>query len=156
MLTPKQEKFVQGLIKGLSQRQAYIQAGYSTKNMSDNSIDREASVLFKSPKVSQRYRELMNEHKEKALWTREDSVNTLKWLVKQSIESINRQDDGYIRQSTSNAIVNAIKELNELELLYPMQQKQAAKIDKELATDTEGQDEKIASYIELIKGKMND
>lgn len=30
------------------------------------------------------------------------------------------------------------------------------KLEKELATNTEGQDEKIASYIELIKGIVND
>ena len=35
MLTPKQEKFVQNLIKGMSQREAYKKS-YDTKNMKLN------------------------------------------------------------------------------------------------------------------------
>lgn len=60
MLTAKQEKFVQGLVKGLSQRQAYKEA-YDAENMQDNVIDKEASLLFKSSKISERYNELMQE-----------------------------------------------------------------------------------------------
>lgn len=118
-LTPKQEKYVQGLVAGLSQRQAYIEAGYSSKNKTDNYLDVEASKLFKNPKVHQRYNELMDKHKEKALWTREQAVNDLIWLKEQAKKSIKEQDDGYIRQGTSTAYVNAIKELNTLEGVYP-------------------------------------
>lgn len=110
---------MQGLIAGLSQRQAYIEAGYSTKNKTNNYIDVEASKLFKNPKVFQRYNELMSQHKEKALWTREQAVNDLIWLKEQAKKSIKEQDDGYIRQGTSTAYVNAIKELNALEDIYP-------------------------------------
>lgn len=60
MLTKKQEEFVQGLINGLSQREAYKNA-YDTKRMSDNAIDREASLLMKNPKVTQRFTELRDE-----------------------------------------------------------------------------------------------
>lgn len=118
-LTPKQEKYAQGLVAGLSQRQAYIEAGYSSKNKTDNYLDVEASKLFKNPKVRQRYNELMDKHKEKALWTREQAVNDLIWLKEQAKKSIKEQDDGYIRQGTSTAYVNAIKELNTLEGVYP-------------------------------------
>jgi len=118
-LTPKQESFVQGLIAGLSQRQAYIEAGYSTKNKTNNYIDVEASRLFKNPKVFQRYNELMDKHRDKALWTREQAVNDLIWLKEQAKKSIKEQDEGYIRQGTSTAYVNAIKELNALEGVYP-------------------------------------
>lgn len=54
-LTTKQEKFVSGLIKGLSQREAYKQAGYSYKNMTDKTIDERACVLFKKDKVKTRF-----------------------------------------------------------------------------------------------------
>ncbi len=57
-LTDKQEEFVQGLIKGLSQREAYKSAGYKTDAMTDNAIDVEACKLFKNPKISQRYEAL--------------------------------------------------------------------------------------------------
>ena len=117
-LTPKQEKYVQGLVAGLSQRQAYIQA-YSTKNMKDTTIDNNAYKLMQNNEISTRYNELMDEHKEKALWTREQAVNDLIWLKEQAKKSIKEQDDGYIRQGTSTAYVNAIKELNALEGVYP-------------------------------------
>lgn len=57
----------------------------------------------------------MEEHKAKALWTREDAVGRLKWLVDQSIISIRDIDEGYVKQGTSNALLGAIKELNEIE-----------------------------------------
>lgn len=117
-LTPKQEKYVQGLVAGLSQRQAYIQA-YSTKNMKDATIDNNAYKLMQNNEISTRYNELMEEHKDKALWTREQAVNDLIWLKEQAKKSIKDQDDGYIRQGTSTAYVNAIKELNALEGVYP-------------------------------------
>ena len=52
MLRPKQEKFIQNIIKGMSQRQAYKQA-YNAK-YSEKSIDEKASTLFNSEKVQER------------------------------------------------------------------------------------------------------
>jgi phage terminase small subunit len=118
VLTQKQEKYVQGLVAGLSQRQAYIQA-YSTKNMKDATIDNNAYKLMQNNEISTRYNELMEEHRNKALWTREQAVNDLIWLKEQAKKSIKEQDEGYIRQGTSTAYVNAIKELNALEGVYP-------------------------------------
>ncbi len=111
---------MQGLVSGLSQRKAYIQAGYSTKNKTDGYIDKEASLLFKNRKVFERYTELMDEHRDKALWTREEAVSTLKWLVDQSVLSIEGVDEGYVRKSTADAIIGSIQELNKLEKLYDL------------------------------------
>ena len=66
-LTPKQEKFIQGVVSGLSQREAYKQA-YNAANMKDNTIDRKAYELFNKDYVRARYEELLNEFKEKALY----------------------------------------------------------------------------------------
>jgi len=52
-LTPKQEKFIQGVLSGMTASESYRNS-YSTKNMKDSSIWREASVLMSHPKVSQR------------------------------------------------------------------------------------------------------
>lgn len=117
-LTNKQELYVQGLVSGLSQRKAYINAGYSTQGKSDDYIDQQASKLFANTKVLARYNELMEEHRDKALWTREEAVNTLKWLVDQSVLSIEGVDEGYVRKSTADAIIGSIQELNKLENLY--------------------------------------
>ncbi len=154
-LTPKQERFVQGLISGLSQRQAYIEAGYSTEGKTDNYIDTEASKLFKNPKVFQRYQELLDEHKNKALWTREDSVNTLKWLIEQSKKSIENIDEGYVRQGTANAILGAIQELNKLELLYPVEQWKVELMKKELEPTDDKQDQ-VANLRKLIMKQVQD
>ena len=128
-LTPKQEKYVQGLVAGLSQRQAYIQA-YSTKNMKDTTIDNNAYKLMQNNEISTRYNELMEEHKNKALWTREQAVNDLIWLKDQALQSIanERFDKGYVRQGTSNAFLSAIQELNKLEDLYPSDKHQVEHI----------------------------
>ena len=58
MLTPKQERFVQELIKGKSQREAYKIAYPSSKKWKNESIDSKASNLFKNVKVRTRYEEL--------------------------------------------------------------------------------------------------
>ena len=128
MLTSKQEKYVQGLVAGLSQRQAYIQAYPKASDWKENSVDRQASTLLKNPKVLARYNDLMEEHKNKALWTREEAVNELKWLYKQAIKSIEEQDEGYVRQGTSSALLGAIQELNKLEDLYPSDKHQVEHI----------------------------
>lgn len=57
MLTTKQEKFVEELIKGKSQRVAY-RAAYNAKGLSDNGADVAACKLLKTPKVKLRYEEL--------------------------------------------------------------------------------------------------
>lgn len=57
MLTPKQEAFVQNIINGMTQADAYRSA-YDTKKMSDNAIYREASLLMSHPKITQRLSEL--------------------------------------------------------------------------------------------------
>jgi len=56
-LTIKQEKFIQGLLKGLSQREAFKQS-YNTSKMKATSIDVNACKLLKTAKVAQRYEEL--------------------------------------------------------------------------------------------------
>jgi phage terminase small subunit len=56
-LTPKQERYVQGLFAGLSQREAYRQA-YSHNKMTDKQVDEEACKLAAHPKIVQRLDEL--------------------------------------------------------------------------------------------------
>jgi len=57
MLTAKQEKFVQNLIQGMSQREAYKNS-YDAENMSDKTIDSKACNLLKQDKVKARFNEL--------------------------------------------------------------------------------------------------
>ena len=62
MLNIKQEKFIQNIINGMSQRQAYKEA--FDADYDDDAIDSNASTLFNSTKVQQRYQELMKELEE--------------------------------------------------------------------------------------------
>ena len=128
VLTAKREKFVRGLVAGLSQRQAYYEAYPNSKKWKPETVDNKASKLFKENEILARYNELMEEHKNKALWTREEAVNELKWLYKQAIKSIEDQDEGYVRQGTSSALLGAIQELNKLEDLYPSDKHQVEHI----------------------------
>lgn len=56
-LTDKQEKFVEKLIEGKTQREAYRMA-YPNCKATDKTVDEMASKLFKSHKVYTRYKEL--------------------------------------------------------------------------------------------------
>lgn len=58
MLTAKQEKYVQELIKGKSQREAYRIAYPNSVNWKDANVDSKASNLLKNDKVKARYNEL--------------------------------------------------------------------------------------------------
>ena len=78
MLTAKQEKFVQNIVNGMSQIDAYKDA-YSAAQMSDNAISREASLLMKNPKVAQRHKELVDKTASKAIMTAQER---LEWLTK--------------------------------------------------------------------------
>lgn len=55
MLTDKQEKFVQELIKGKSQREAYRTAYTTSVKWLDKSVDEKASALMSNVKVQARY-----------------------------------------------------------------------------------------------------
>ena len=77
-LTPKQEKFVYSLIKGLSQRQAYIEAYPNAKKWKEDHVDSQASKTLKIPKVLQRYQELQQKAEDEAVMT---SVERKKWLT---------------------------------------------------------------------------
>lgn len=87
-LTAKQEKFVQELIKGKSQREAY-KAAYNAKNMKDNTIDSKACVLLKQGKVKARYDELrgkvIKRTEEKAIITAEEIIQGIADIAKDDI-----------------------------------------------------------------------
>jgi len=61
MLTIKQERYVQELIKGKSQREAYRIAYPGSVKWKPESVDAKASALFKNDKVRIRYEELTRE-----------------------------------------------------------------------------------------------
>lgn len=80
MLTVKQEKFVQNILNGMTQRQAYKDA-YNAENMKDETIDSEACILFKDQKVAERYQELLKEMEKAAVMSALEKRKLLKEMI---------------------------------------------------------------------------
>lgn len=75
-LTFKQEKFVQNLIQGMTQREAYKNS-YNAEKMKDETIDNKAYQLFKKDEVRARYDELLEELENEAIMT---AQKRMMWL----------------------------------------------------------------------------
>lgn len=105
-LTTKQEIFVQRLIEGYSQREAYKFA-YNCEKMKDTTIDVEASKLLSNPKVSIRYEELKNELKQKMFYTVEKANDDLEWIKLKAKEDIEYRG---IKQANATTYLGAVKQ----------------------------------------------
>ena len=92
MLTIKQEKFVQNIVKGMSQREAYKNS-YNAKNMKDDTIDNKACNLFKQDKIRARYEELLKKIEDKTIMTAEERQIWLSKVVKGDIKITREYDD---------------------------------------------------------------
>ena len=80
-LTKQQEDFLQNLMKGMSQRQAYIAAFPKAGRWKPESVDAQACNLLKSPKVSIRYEELKLQAQEANEITRDAILTHLKTIA---------------------------------------------------------------------------
>ena len=105
-LTTKQEIFVQRLIEGYSQREAYKFA-YEASNMKNETIDKRASELFSKGEIKGRYEELKNELKQKMFYTVEKANDDLEWIKLKAKEDIEYRG---IKQANSNAYLGAVKQ----------------------------------------------
>jgi phage terminase small subunit len=108
-LTPKQEKFVEELIKGKSQREAY-KIAYNAKRMKDTTIDSHASRTLKIDKVKARYDELrgkvVKRAEEKAIITAEEILKEIVSIAKDNISN-------YLDFRTEKTVVGHDKETGE-------------------------------------------
>jgi phage terminase small subunit len=104
MLTPKQETFVQKIIEGMSQADAYRSA-YSCNNMSDKTVWESASTLMKNPKVTTRLAELRNELAKPSIKTAQERMEWLTQLIDNEEENTNEK-------------LKAVDILNKMEGLY--------------------------------------
>jgi phage terminase small subunit len=130
MLTTKQEKFVQNLLKGMSQREAY-KSSYNASNMKDETIDVKASLLFKQDKIRVRYEELTERTTKKTIITAQERMEFLTRIIlgeeaeaylqdkMKAVDLLNKMDGQYIQRIESNSNVtidNPYKNLTEEEL----------------------------------------
>ena len=114
-LTIKEEIFVQRRIEGYSQTEAYRFA-YNCENMKDKTVIEKASKLMAKANVRARYEELIEEHKTKALYTREEAVNDLIWIKEKAREDIEYRG---LKQANGGHFLKSVNELCLLEGLYP-------------------------------------
>ena len=93
-LTRAQEVFINELIKGKSQRQAFLKAYPNKASNQWNSIDSAASTLLKQEKVAKRYNELREQIRAKeqaeTQWTREQAIKTLRGIIDKNQEEYDR------------------------------------------------------------------
>jgi phage terminase small subunit len=120
MLTPKQELFVQKIIEGMSQADAYRSA-YDTKRMSDNAIYREASLLLDNPKVAQRLSELREELAKPSIKTAQERLEWLTQLIDsekegtseklRAIDIMNKMEGCYVQKIEGNVNLTKLEDL---------------------------------------------
>ena len=105
-LTTKQEIFVQRLIEGYSQREAYKFA-YNCEKMKDTTIDNNAYKLMQNNEILTRYEELKNELKQKMFYTVEKANDDLEWIKLKAKEDIEYRG---IKQANATTYLGAVKQ----------------------------------------------
>ena len=88
MLTAKQELFVNKIIEGMSQADAY-RAAYSTKKMNDKTIHEAASRLASDSKVAARIAELRGQLTKASIMTAQQRLEWLTRLIDSEEEDTN-------------------------------------------------------------------
>lgn len=120
MLTPKQEQFVQNILEGMTQADAYRSA-YSCKNMSDNAIYVNASKLAADDKVALRLKELRDQLAKPSIMTAQER---LEWLTERieddevdinaklkAIDIMNKMQGEYVTKVEGNLNVAKLEDL---------------------------------------------
>jgi hypothetical protein len=128
-LTIKEEIFVQRRIEGYSQTEAYRFA-HNCENMKDKTVTEKASKLMAKDNVRARYEELINEHKNKALYTREEAVNDLIWIKEKAREDIECRG---LKQANGGHFLKSVNELCQLEALYPTKEENKKDAEEDIA-----------------------
>ena len=151
-LTKAQEGYVRDLVAGMSKTDAY-KNNYKTQNKNPNTIHKRASELFKLPHIKAYYNELMakteaeNELIKEVVYKKNDAVIDLVYLKEKARESL--ESDG-LKQSNSQAFLNAVKELCQLNNLYPK------KDDNTLGDNEEKVADNLLAIMEQVKSSVGD
>lgn len=164
MLTQKQEKFVQELIKGKSQREAY-KAAYRAGRMKDATIDNKASDLFQKKEIKARYNELLKACVEDAESIRKLIIDTEIAIVKASfgdLFDLEEDEDGYglvtkPKTDLSNFDMRAVKSYKyskDGKVMFELYDKQLAinKLMELYKIATENEQEDISIVLKEVEG----
>ena len=133
MLTEKQERFVQGIIEGKSQAEAYRSA-YNCEKMSDNAIYREASLLIDTPKVAQRIKEIREQMMKPTIMSAQQRLEYLTRVINgEELEETAAWEDG--ERVTYNSPASIKTRLQAIDLMNKMQGEYVTKVEANVDTD---------------------
>lgn len=142
MLTYKQEQFIQGLLDGLSQIEAYKRA-YNCENMSDSTISSNASRLFKNSKIIARYSRLLDAYSSQKLIQRTELSERMLELLDRATEDTKEKGFKQGNISALTLAVNTLKELNGLTFADDLaQDKLQLEVEKLEITKNKNKDDK--------------
>lgn len=114
----------------MSQREAYKNS-YDAENMADNVIDKEASLLFKDRKITERYQELVDRAATASVMTAQERLEYLTEII-QGIEQehgVAVTKDGVVEY---DAPADLNTRLKAIDLMNKMQGEYTTKIEGEL------------------------
>ena len=130
MLTAKQEKFVQGIIEGMSQADAYRSA-YHTKRMADKTIWENASRLMADGKVAARIKELRDELAKPSIMTAQERLEYLTGIINGTNgEKVIQIIDGEPKEIEVPASLK--NKLSAIDIMNKMQGEYVTKVEGEL------------------------
>ena len=111
MLTAKQEAFVQNIIQGMSQADAYRSA-YPNQRMSDKTVWETASKLMANPKVVTRLKELRDQLASEKIMSAQERMEWLTEVIKsgeasysdklKAVDIMNKMDGEYVQKVQAN------------------------------------------------------
>lgn len=130
MLNSKQEKFINNIVSGMSQRQAYKDA-YNAK-YDDDAIDNKASKLFNKDEVQTRYKELMDKLEDEAIMSAKERMRWLSDVVKGKVKHTSYDNNGeaYENEAYISDKLKAIDTLNKMSGEYTTKLEADVKIEK--------------------------
>ena len=112
----KHERFIQNIVKGMSQREAYKNA--FKVNYDDDAIDCNASKLFNTAKVQQRYKELMGKIEKDTIMSAKDRMDWLSKVVygdvKEEYKMLDKESGEYLTLEKEADITTKIKAIDTL------------------------------------------
>ena len=118
-LTTKQEKYVQNLVKGMSQREAYKNS-YDASKMKDETIDSKASILFKEDKIRARYEELIKKTEDETIMSAKERKRWLTDVIKGKVTNTSYDGNGnsYENEAYISDKMKAVDILNKMDGEY--------------------------------------
>ena len=157
-LTRQQEMFVQAIMAGHGQSEAYKIAYPKANNWTPQAVATEAYRMMKKPHIAARIEELQSNYQKhlefSTFYDRDQLLWDFYYLKEKSEESI---DDQGVRQANSNALVNALKNIGEILSLYPDKKLDLnANISSDFEINILGDSANEVSDVEAIEGTCNE